>query len=93
MNPPQCDAVALPGLRDAFPCEDGAELPHKLVNRFGRDLVELSLPGYPRGVSIDVAWSRDRPRALLGNGWWRSYGLRRASAYKRYETGKRRWKS
>lgn len=43
-----------------------AELPHNLVNRFGRDLVELNVPGYPRGVNIDVAWSRDRPLGPAG---------------------------
>ncbi|MCI1024904.1 LysR family transcriptional regulator [Pseudomonas putida] len=43
-----------------------AELPQNLVSRFGRDLVELKVPGYPRGVNIDVAWSRDRPLGPAG---------------------------
>ncbi|MBC3205430.1 substrate-binding domain-containing protein [Pseudomonas sp. SWRI111] len=43
-----------------------AELPRHLVARFGRDLVELKAPGYPRGVEIDVVWSRDRPLGPAG---------------------------
>lgn len=40
-----------------------AELPRAMVSRFGRNLVELPLRGYPKGVDIDVAWSR---RSSLG---------------------------
>ncbi|MQA54259.1 hypothetical protein GDH07_13160 [Pseudomonas sp. MC042] len=43
-----------------------AELPRHLVARFGRDLIELKAPGYPRGVEIGVVWSRDRPLGPAG---------------------------
>jgi DNA-binding transcriptional LysR family regulator len=43
-----------------------AELPTLLVDRFGKGLVELKLPGYPKGVDIDVAWSRRKPLGLAG---------------------------
>ncbi|MGK8285584.1 LysR family transcriptional regulator [Pseudomonas putida] len=45
-----------------------AELPKALVSRFGSGLVELPLPGYPRRVAMDVAWSRRR--ALGPAGQW-----------------------
>lgn len=38
-----------------------AELPHWLVERYGRDLVALRLPGWPRRQPIDTVWSRQRP--------------------------------
>lgn len=34
-----------------------AELPRALVGRFGNELVELQVPGYPRRVDMDVIWS------------------------------------
>ncbi|MYM62352.1 LysR family transcriptional regulator [Pseudomaricurvus sp. HS19] len=43
-----------------------AELPAAMVERFGRTLVELRIAGYPRGVDIDVAWSRRNPLGPAG---------------------------
>lgn len=43
-----------------------AELPVAMVDRFGKGLVELKVPGYPRGVDIDVAWSRRVPLGPAG---------------------------
>ncbi len=43
-----------------------AELPAAMVERFGRTLVELKTPGYPRTVDIDVAWSRRDPLGPAG---------------------------
>jgi DNA-binding transcriptional LysR family regulator len=45
-----------------------AELPKALVTRFGSDLVELQVAGYPRRVDMDIAWSRRR--ALGPAGQW-----------------------
>ncbi|WP_369986774.1 LysR family transcriptional regulator [Pseudomonas xanthosomatis] len=43
-----------------------AELPRVMVERFGKDLVELRVRGYPRSVDIDVAWSRKAPLGVAG---------------------------
>jgi len=43
-----------------------AELPCTVVKRFGQNLVELPMSGYPRGVEIDVAWSRRTPLGPAG---------------------------
>ncbi|MCJ0973222.1 LysR family transcriptional regulator [Pseudomonas sp. PS1] len=43
-----------------------AELPVAMVDRFGNGLVELKIPGYPRRVDIDVAWSRRTPLGPAG---------------------------
>lgn len=43
-----------------------AELPKVIVERFGKDLVELQVRGYPRSVDIDVAWSRKAPLGVAG---------------------------
>ncbi|MNO65957.1 LysR substrate binding domain protein [compost metagenome] len=45
-----------------------AELPRALVARFGNELVELQIAGYPRRVDMDVAWSSRR--ALGPAGQW-----------------------
>lgn len=45
-----------------------AELPRALVARFGIELVELQMAGYPRRVNMDVAWSSRR--ALGPAGQW-----------------------
>lgn len=44
-----------------------AELPHVLVENFGKDkLVQLEIPGYPRKVEIDLVWSRSVPLGPAG---------------------------
>ncbi|PHS63753.1 MAG: LysR family transcriptional regulator [Thalassobium sp.] len=43
-----------------------AELPCTVVKRFGQNLVELPMSGYPRGVEIDIAWSRRTPLGPAG---------------------------
>ena len=43
-----------------------AELPRAMLERFGKDLVQLGIIGYPRSVNIDVAWSRRSPLGLAG---------------------------
>ena len=45
-----------------------AELPRALVARFGNELVELQIAGYPRRVDMDVVWSSRR--ALGPAGQW-----------------------
>jgi len=45
-----------------------AKLPKALVKRFGNELVELQIAGYPRRVDMDVAWSSRR--ALGPAGQW-----------------------
>ena len=45
-----------------------AELPRALVARFGNELVELQIAGYPRREDMDVAWSSRR--ALGPAGQW-----------------------
>lgn len=53
--------------------EDGigwAELPRALVQRYDRgQLVELSLPGWPRRIHSDLLWRRDTPPGPAAL-WW-----------------------
>ncbi|MBB1595604.1 LysR family transcriptional regulator [Achromobacter sp. UMC46] len=44
-----------------------AELPRWMIQRFGRDqLVELTVPGWPRHIRVDVVWSTRRPLGPAG---------------------------
>ena len=54
-----------------------AVLPRAMVDRFGQDLVELDIAGYPRSVDIDAAWSRRTPLGPAGQ-WLLGQLLQRA---------------
>lgn len=44
-----------------------AELPRWMIQRFGRNqLVELTVPGWPRHIRVDVVWSTRRPLGPAG---------------------------
>ncbi|BEV71926.1 LysR family transcriptional regulator [Paludibacterium sp. THUN1379] len=43
-----------------------AELPCWLVRRYGAGLVPLPLPGWPRQVTVEAIWSRERPLGPAG---------------------------